>query len=280
MPEFQRSPHAHLPEPLWRQVVDSPAALGRWVIGIIQDIGRMTLFFLAGLLKILFPPYGLSRILFQIHFIGAKSLLVVGLTGLFTGMVLGIQGYYTLVQVGTESLLGLLVALSLVRELGPVLTALMVTGRAGSSMAAEIGIMRISEQIDALDTMDVDPIKYLVTPRLYASIIAFPLLTAFCNVVGIVGGYITGVLLLGINAGTFLGRMESGVALVDVRDGFIKSLVFAVIVSVVCCYQGYMTHTRQEGFGARGVSFSTTKAVVMSSAMILVADYVLTSLML
>jgi phospholipid/cholesterol/gamma-HCH transport system permease protein len=259
----------------------SPVAfLGRYSIGIVQEMGRIALFFVTGLLRIVVPPVHLMRTLQQIHFIGTKSLFIVALTALFTGMVLGIQGYYTLVKVGSEAVLGLAVALSLVRELGPVLTALMITGRAGSSMAAEIGIMRISEQIDALDTMDIDPMRFLVSPRIAACIVSFPLLTAIFNCVGIIGGYLTGVVLLGINSGTFIARMEAGVLMKDITGGFIKSLVFALIVSTICCYQGYMTHARRAGFGARGVSSATTTAVVMSSVLILAIDYVLTSFLL
>ena len=257
-----------------------PAFYGRAFLHILGEMGRMSLFFASAFVKMFTPSPGLGRTLEQVHFIGTKSLFVVGLTGLFTGMVLGIQLYYTLTKFGSETVLGLAVALSLIRELGPVLTALMITGRAGSSMAAELGIMRISEQIDALDTMDIDPIRFLVSPRLAASIICFPLLTAVFDVLGIIGGYLTGVILLGTNAGTYLWRMEAGVAAKDIYGGFTKSLVFAIIVCIVCCYQGYMTHRNREGFGARGVSLSTTTAVVMSSVLILVFDYVLTSFLL
>jgi phospholipid/cholesterol/gamma-HCH transport system permease protein len=243
-------------------------------------MGAFAVFFLSAFFKIFLPPIKWTRILQQVHFIGMKSLFVVGLTGLFTGMVLGLQGYYTLVKYGSETALGSAVALSLIRELGPVLTALMVTGRAGSSMAAEIGIMRISEQIDALDTMDIDPVKFLVSPRLAASIISFPLLTAVFDVIGILGGYATGVLLLGINSGTYVSRMEWAVLMKDVSGGFIKSFVFAMIVAGICCYEGFTTHERTEEFGARGVSWATTAAVVTSSVLVLISDYVLTSFML
>ena len=195
-------------------------------------------------------------------------------------MVLGLQGYYTLVKFGSEGMLGAAVSLSLIRELGPTLTAIMITGRAGSAMAAEIGIMRISEQIDALVTMDINPVRFLVSPRIAAAIISFPLLTALFDVVGIMGGYLTGSVLLGINSGAYFWRIESSVVMQDISSGFIKSVVFAAIVVLVCCFQGYTTHTRSEGFGARGVSFSTTTAVVMSSVLILVFDYVLTSILL
>ncbi|HPO16809.1 MAG TPA: MlaE family lipid ABC transporter permease subunit [Candidatus Hydrogenedentes bacterium] len=260
--------------------VISPARLGRLCIETVGEMGRISLFLGNVFVKTVMPPYAFRRILQQVHFIGMKSLFVVALTGLFTGMVLGLQLYYVLVRFGSETVLGVAVALSLVRELGPVLTALMVTGRAGSSMAAELGIMRISEQIDALDTMNIDPVRYLVSPRLAACIICFPLLTAIFDVIGIIGGYLTGVLLLGTNSGTFIWRMEAGVTAQDVFGGFYKSIVFAIIVCIICCYQGYYTHLRREGFGARGVSLSTTTAVVMSSVLILVSDYVLTSFLL
>jgi len=209
-----------------------------------------------------------------------KSILVICLTGAFTGMVLGLQGYYTLVKFGSEGLLGAAVALSLIREMGPVLTGIMIVGRAGSAMAAEIGILRISEQIDALETMDINPIRFLVSPRLAASIISFPLLTALFDVIGIFGGYLTGTLLLGMNPGVYFSRVESSVVLGDVTGGLIKPIFFAVIVATVCCFQGYFTHTRLEGHGARGVSISTTSAVVISCVLILIADYVLTSFLL
>jgi len=256
------------------------AYLGRSSIAIVREMGKIALFFLNAFLRMFVFPLKIPEILQQVHFIGMKSLFIITLTALFTGMVLGIQGYYTLSKYGSETALGVAVALSLIRELGPVLTALMITGRAGSSMAAEIGVMRISEQIDALDTMDIEPIKFLVSPRLAASIVSFPLLTAVFDVVGIVGGYATGVILLGVNSGQFLSRMEASVVMKDVSGGFIKSLAFALIVATICCYYGYTTHERKEGFGARGVGFSTTTAVVMSSVLVLAFDYVLTSILL
>ena len=156
----------------------------------------------------------------------------------------------------------------------------MITARAGSSMTAEIGIMRISEQIDALYTMRIDPLGFLVSPRVAASIISFPILTAFFDLIGILGGYLTGVLLLGMNAGAYFYRVQSSVEMVDIKGGFIKSLVFAVIVSTICCFQGYFTHMRKDSFGAKSVSLSTTSAVVLSCVTILVADYVVTSFLM
>jgi len=216
----------------------------------------------------------------QLYFIGMKSVFVICLTGAFTGMVLGIQGYYTLVKFGSEGLLGAAVALSLIREMGPVLSAIMIIARAGSAMAAELGIMRISEQVDALETMDIDPIRFLVSPRIVASLISFPLLTALFDVVGIFGGYLTGSLLLGINPGTFFSRVESSVLMNDIVGGFTKSIVFAVVVVTICCFKGFYTHLNSEGHGAKGVSLSTTSAVVSSCVLILVVDYMLTSILL
>ena len=202
------------------------------------------------------------------------------LVSLFTGMVLGLQSYHALVKFGAQGSLGTLVALSLIRELGPVLAAIMITARAGSAITAEIGIQRISEQIDALDTMRIDPIRYLISPRIAAAIISFPLLTTLFDLIGIIGGYISGVLLLGVNGGTYLYRVQASLELKDVTDGFIKTVVFAVIVATVCCYQGYFAHMRSDSYGAQSVGLATTSAVVLSCVLILVMDYVVTSLLI
>lgn len=254
-------------------------ALGHYTMAFVMDLGRIVLFFLKGFILIFTLPLQINKILQQVYFIGMKSVFVVCLTGAFTGMVLGLQGYYLLAKYGSTGSLGSAVALSLIREMGPVLAAIMVIARGGSAMAAEIGIMRISEQIDALETMDIDPIRFLVSPRIAAALISFPLLTALFDVVGILGGYLTGSVLLGVNPELYFSRVESSVAMVDVTGGFIKSVVFAVIVVSICCYQGYYTHTRKE-FGAKGVSQSTTSAVVLSCVIVLIADYALTSFLL
>ncbi len=256
------------------------STLGRMVISTNREMGRVAIFFIKGFILIFSLPFQLPKIVQQVYFIGMKSVFVVSLTAIFTGMVLGLQGYYTLVKFGSEGLLGAAVALSLVRELGPVMTAIVVIGRAGSAMAAEIGIMRISEQIDALETMDISPIRLLISPRIAGALISFPFLTALFDVVGIFGGYISGSGLLGINPGIFFARVESSVDMVDITGGFIKSIVFAIVVATICCYQGYFTHTRANGFGAEGVSYSTTSAVVVSFVLVLVVDYVLTSFLL
>jgi phospholipid/cholesterol/gamma-HCH transport system permease protein len=155
----------------------------------------------------------------------------------------------------------------------------MITARAGSAMTAEIGIQRISEQIDALDTMRIDSLRYLISPRLAASIISFPLLTAIFDLIGIIGGYVSAVVLLGVDSGAYFGRIQTSVEMKDISDGFVKALVFALIVSTVCCYQGYLTHRRSER-GAKGVGVSTTSAVVISCVLILIADYVVTSFLM
>lgn len=256
------------------------AALGAVTLRLLGEMGAMFLFLADGLRLVFASPKQAPKILHQVFVIGSKSLFVILLIGVFTGMVLGLQGYYTLVKFGSEGLLGAAVALSLIRELGPVLTAIMVTGRAGSSMAAEIGVMRITDQIDALDVMDINPMAYLVAPRMAASLISFPLLTAVFDVVGILGGYVTGVTLLGINEGAYFHRIYASVAMADVSGGFMKSLLFAIIVATVSCYQGYFTHLRRDGVGPEGVSNSTTSAVVLSCVFVLVADYMLTSFLL
>jgi phospholipid/cholesterol/gamma-HCH transport system permease protein len=202
-------------------------------------------------------------------------MIVILIMGAFTGMVLALQIFYTLRKVGSEAMLGPAVALSLIRELGPVLCALTITGRAGSAITAEIGIMRITEQIDALISMALNPIRYLIVPTLVASIIAFPLLTALFDVIGVYGGYFVGVKLLGLSSGTYFSQMEHFVDMEDILIGIYKSVSFGIIVSWVCCYKGFYT-----GYGAEGVSKSTTEAVVMSSVLILIWDYFLGSILL
>ena len=240
--------------------------LGAAVLRMLDSLGAVTLFMLDGLRHIFTSPRIVPRTIQQLYVIGYKSLFVILLIGIFCGMVLGLQGYYTLVQFGSVGMLGSAVSLSLIRELGPVLTAIMLAGRAGSSMAAEIGVMRISDQIDALDVMDINSMAYLVSPRLVASLLAFPLLT--------------GVLMLHINEGAYLYRIASSVTMNDVAGGFIKSLVFGLLVATVCCHQGYTTHMRRDSVGPEAVGNATTSAVVISCVLILVADYVLTSFLL
>ncbi len=246
---------------------------------VVDHLGAVVIFFARACIGI-FGRKQLFEILRQVFFIGATSSIIVGVVGLFTGMVLGLQLYYTLIKFGSTGMVGAAISLSLIRELGPVLTAIMITARAGSAMTAEIGIQRISEQIDALYTMRVDPLSYLVSPRIAAAVISFPLLTAFFDLVGILGGWLTAVLLLDVNSGAYFYRVRSAVEMVDIRGGFLKAIVFALIVSVICCYQGYFTHLRTESHGARSVSVSTTSAVVLSCIMILISDYMVTSFLM
>jgi len=253
--------------------------LGRYAIKRVRRMGRYALFFLQSFIAIFTLPLQITKIIQQIYFIGMKSVSVICLTAISIGMVLGLHGYYTLVKFGSEGVLGAAVALTLIRELGPVLTAIMLVGRAGSAMAAELGIMRNSEQIDALETMDIDPIRFLVSPKLAAMLISLPLLTAMADVVGIIGGYLTGVIMLGINAGIFFSRVESSIHMADIMGGFIKSGVFAVVIVTVCCFKGFYTHEGAE-YGAKGVSISTTSAVVLSSVLVLITNYILTSMLL
>ncbi len=257
-----------------------PAAVGGLTLRWIDALGGFALFLAAGLGHIFTSPKILGRTLRQLYVIGAQSLFLILLIGVFCGMVLGLQGYYTLVQFGSVGMLGSAISLTLIRELGPVLTAIMLTGRAGSAMAAEIGVMRISDQIDALDVMDINSMAYLVSPRLAASLIAFPLLTAIFDTIGIIGGYLTGVLMLNINEGAYFYRIVHSVTLDDVLGGFIKSVVFALCVASVCCRQGYLAHLRRDSVGPEAVGNATTSAVVVSCVLILVADYVLTSFLL
>jgi phospholipid/cholesterol/gamma-HCH transport system permease protein len=260
--------------------IEGVRRLGAWTIGLVQTLGHLALFCVQGLAHLFTGRFVLKKVLQQVYFIGAKSVFVICLTGAFTGMVLGLQGYYVLVKYGSAGSLGAAVALTLVREMGPVLTAIMITARAGSAMAAEIGIMRISEQIDALETMTINPVAYLFSPRVAAALISFPLLTALFDTIGILGGYLTGSVLLGLSSGIYFDRVESSVMMTDINGGFLKALVFAMVVITICCYHGYHTHLRADAKGAEGVSFSTTSAVVHSCVMILVTDYVLTSFLL
>lgn len=262
-----------------RLVTDPFAAFGRTAIRWVGNLGASAIFLALACLQTLRPKQ-FAKVIQQIYYIGARSMLIIMLVSFFTGMVLGLQSYHALVKFGAQGALGTLVALTLVRELGPVLTAIMIAARAGSAIAAEIGIQRISEQIDALDTMRIDPLRYLIAPRITAAIISFPLLTAMFDIIGIIGGYVSGVLILGANAGTYIYRVQASMDMKDVMDGFIKAIVFAVLVATVCCYQGYFAHMRADGHGAKAVGLSTTSAVVISCVLILVSDYVVTSLLI
>jgi phospholipid/cholesterol/gamma-HCH transport system permease protein len=251
--------------------------IGRPVVFLLIEMGAMGLFLLYGLRAMFSFTAQFPKVLRQISAIGAGSVFLVTIIGLFTGMVIGLQGYYTLSMFGSTGFLGSAVALSLIRELAPVLTAIMVTGRAGSAMTAEIGVMRITDQIDALEVMNINPMNFLISPRLIASVIAFPLLTSLFSVVGILGGYVTGVLMLDMSSGIYFSRINSSVAWADVLSCLVKSVAFALLIVTVCCYKGFNVHLRRDGKGAEAVGNATTSGVVMSCILILIADYVITS---
>lgn len=220
------------------------------------------------------PPYRFRVLFKQMEFVGVKSIIVVLIAGAFTGMVFALQSYYGFRMFGGESLVGATVALGVTRELGPVFTALMVTGRVGSAMAAEIGTMKVTEQIDALHTMSVNPVHYLVMPRIVAAIVMLPVLTVVSDFVGIVGGYFVGVELLNINSGIFVAKIVEFVDLGDIYNGLIKAACFGLILSLIGCYKGMKTTG-----GAEGVGKATTQSVVLASVTIFISDYFLTSVM-
>jgi len=247
---------------------------GRPVILIIEEFGKVLLLFLSAVSWAIRPPFRFSVLFKQMEFVGVHSLTVVAITGIFTGMVLALQTYYGFRLFGGESLVGATVALSMTRELGPVITSLMVTGRAGSAMAAELGTMRVTEQIDALYSMSVNPIQFLVVPRIIAGIIMLPVLTVISDFIGVAGGYFVGVKLLKINSGIFMARIIEFVEFQDIFNGLVKSACFGLILALVGCYKGFFTTG-----GAEGVGKATTQAVVISSVAILISDYFLTAVM-
>ena len=249
-------------------------ALGKWASNFVTTTGRIFIMLAQASVHAVTPPIKFRAIFKQMEFVGVNSLFIVMLTGAFTGMVLALQSYTALKRFGAESLVGPTVALSMARELGPVLTGLMVTGRAGSAMATELGTMRVTEQIDALQTMAVNPINHLVVPRLIAGICMLPLLAVITDFVGVLGGYLIGVKHLGINPGVYIGRTIDFVSVDDVMNGLIKSTVFGLIITLVACYNGYNATG-----GAEGVGKAATNSVVMGCVLILIVDYMLTSFM-
>lgn len=256
-------------------VVNAIGAVGRYTRGQLVTLGMMARFFvqLLGRSSVIFKrPRLVAQ---QVHFIGNYSLLIIAISGLFVGFVLGLQGYYTLNRYGAEEALGLLVALSLVRELGPVITALLFAGRAGTSLTAEIGLMKAGEQIAAMEVMAVDPVRRVLAPRFLGGIIAMPVLAAVFSMVGVIGGWVVGVLLIGIDSGVFWSQMQSGVDVFDdVMNGVIKSVVFGVAVTLIALFEGWQCKPTPEG-----VSRATTRTVVAGSLVVLGLDFILTALM-
>ncbi len=270
-------------EPLWPAGVSGREGavtawlqrLGRRGIGFFERLGRGHLFLLRVLAAL---PAALARprlLVAQLHAVGVRTLLIIGVSGLFVGMVLGLQGYNTLVDFGAEESLGVVVALSLVRELGPVVSALLFAGRAGSALTAEIGLMKATEQLSGMEMMAVDPLERVVAPRFVAGLVAMPLLAAIFSVVGVYGGWFVGVGLLGVDDGAFWSQMQAQVDLHDdVYNGVVKSLVFGFVASWIALFEGYDAVPTSEGVGR-----ATTRTVVHTALAVLGLDFVLTALM-
>jgi phospholipid/cholesterol/gamma-HCH transport system permease protein len=247
--------------------------MGRGTFRVIADAGRLATFLHSVVARVARPPFRFLDTVVQLEFVGARSVGVVALSAVFTGLVLALQGYNVLVRFGSENLVGSLVALSLTRELAPVLTAIMVTARAGSAMAATIGNMAVSEQIDALKSLAVDPVKVLAAPRLVASVVALPLLTAMFSLAGIGAAYLFGVSVLRLDGLAFMSNVRSSVRWDDVSIGLVKAVVFGVVIAWIATFRGF--HTTG---GARGVGDATSRTVVQTVVAILCGDYVITAL--
>jgi phospholipid/cholesterol/gamma-HCH transport system permease protein len=243
-------------------------ALGASVLGFAEEVGRVLRVFGLGVLNVFRRPVRFRLIMQQLEFIGVQSLPIILLTSAFTGAVFTLQSYRAFALFGAQSMVGGTVGVALTRELAPTLTGLLVAGRAGSAMAAEIGSMRVSEQIDALEAMAVDPVNYLIKPRLIASTLAVPMLTAMFDAVGIFGSYAIGVWLLRLSKPEFMIRLQSWVDWDDIWSGLFKSVIFGVIIGTVACYKGFYTTG-----GARGVGIATTTSVVVASVSILVSNF-------
>jgi len=256
-------------------MVNTLGLLGRNFLIMLQRLGDTAALSASSLRLLVARPWQGKHIVLQVYALGVGSLIIIAITGAFTGMVLALQGYYTLAKFGSESMLGSAVALSIIRELGPVLGALMVTGRAGSSITAEIGIMRVTEQVDALEMMAVNPRARIIMPRIIATTLSVPLLIAIFDVIGIAAGYLIGVDLLGVNPGSFIAEMQAKVTTHDINTGWIKGVSFGFLIGIICTYIGYRATPTTEGVGR-----ATTQAVVAASVGILMLDYILTSFFL
>jgi phospholipid/cholesterol/gamma-HCH transport system permease protein len=243
----------------------------RRLVAALEDFGGMIFFAFETIAWAFRPPFRPALILTQMAFIGVGSVFIVGVTGTFTGMVFALQVNYAMRQFAAEGYVGGTTALALARELSPVLTALMVTGRSGSAIATELGTMRVTEQMDAMDSMAVNPIQYLVAPRVIASVLMFPVLTMVFNILGFLGAYVMGVYVSRIPAGPFIEHTRTMVLTEDIFHGLAKALLFGLLVSVVTTWRGYSAFG-----GSRGVGEGTTRAVVTSSIGILVVDYAMT----
>ncbi len=252
-----------------------------YCLNLMERLGRAGIFFCTSCLRIVTPPYKLTPVIKQIHFIGARSLLLIVVSGLFIGMVVALQFYDALVRLGSVAMLGAAVGLVLVRELGPLLTALVIIGRAGSSICAEIAIMRNENQIDALDCMAIDPYRYIIVPRFIAAVICIPILSCVFITVGIFGGYFVGGVLFGVSPGSYFGGMYDAVLWRDILMCVLKAIAFGMITIWVATVKGFYLHLDAAGaFGSEGVSKVTTQAVVVSSITVFFADYIISSIIL
>ena len=255
-------------------------AIGRQSLSIVHELGDFALFTGRSFRSALGSRKLGRRVVRAIFEQGVRCLPVILIVGLFTGLVLGLQGYHVLNRFGSESLLGTLVSLSIVRELGPVLAALMLVGQAGSALAAELGIQRNTEQIVALDTMGVNSHAYLVAPRLIAALFVYPMQTALFVLIGLWGGSLSGSMLLGLEPGVYWSAVERAIEARDVQECFTKAATFGLLTIALCAYNGFNAHRCRSATGARAVSASTTRAVVLSCITVLAADYVITSFLI
>ena len=245
---------------------------GTYLLGGVRRLGSVTIFLVQLLIQCV-PALGRPRLLMlQIYNAGARSLIIIMLSGLFVGMVLGLQGYDLLRRFGSEEALGIAAALGLLRELAPVITALLFAGRAGTALTSEIGLMRATDQLTAMEIMAVDPLRYVAAPRFLGGVIAMPLLTAIFSVIGLYGAQLVGVQLMGVDRGVFWSQTQGAVDLHDVSEGLMKSVVFGIACSLIAVHEGYHAEPTAEGVG-----LATTRTVVASSVITLLLDYVLTA---
>lgn len=254
--------------------MNSVTKIGQITLGFFAQTGRLTLFIYATLRAIALPPYYPRLIAHQMLHIGYYSLPVVALTAFFTGGALALQIYYGGNEFNSEAIVASIVALGITRELGPVFGGLMVAGRVSSAIAAEIGTMRVTEQIDALTTLSTDPFKYLMAPRVIAAVLCLPLLVLIADILGIMGGFVVGTQALDFNAAGYIKNTVNFLELADVTSGLVKAVVFGFLIAIMGCYNGY-----HSAGGAQGVGRATTNAVVTSSILILSANYLMTSLL-
>ena len=248
--------------------------LGENIMGGIGEVGELSTFFFSSMAWLVRPPFRIGEIFDQIEFVGNKSVFIIFLSSLFTGMVFALQTYHAFHMLSSETLIGPTVALALARELGPVLTGIIVAGRAGAAMSAQIGTMRVTEQIDALEVMGINPKQYLVGPRIVACVLAMPLLTAVFVFIGNLGSYYLSTHMLNIDSATYLAKINAFAEPVDIVQGLIKASFFGLIFSLIGTYKGYNTTN-----GARGVGIATNETVVLSSILILVSDYFLSAIL-